>query len=154
MTTAGGFFKPSETKWLWLSGDDVTVSYTVSVPASAAAGSYDIVGTLNTMDGFSTNNTLRVNVVKSDVLSVSGVAFNGSSFVAAGAGISGVDVQVYSLSGSLVFSGQSAGNTLSFNGLSSSGQTLANGVYLYVVTVNGANGQQVRTNVGKLIVLR
>jgi len=71
-----------------------------------------------------------------------------------GSGIAGLDLAVYDLSGRLVASQQANGNRLVFRVLASNGQPLANGVYLYTVTVRGADGQTIRTEVRKLVVLR
>jgi hypothetical protein len=76
------------------------------------------------------------------------------SFEAQGYNIEGVQVQVYNLAGKAVFSAESAGNSLSWNGLSSDGRRLANGVYLYVLTVKGTYGDIVQTKVQKLAILR
>jgi len=152
VTTAGGFFKPSESKWLWVSAGNKTVTFTVNVPANTAEGNYSLSANLNA-NGFSTSSALNVRVSNPEILSVDNVAFNGSSFVAMGSGVTSVEVQVYNLGGGLVFDGQSVGNALSFNGLSNNGQILANGVYLYVSTVNGTNNQMVRTEVGKIMIL-
>ena len=155
VTTSGGFYKASENKWLWLSAQgQTTVTYTVSVPADAATGAYQIAGNLDTAGGFSTASALSVRVAKPEALSVSKVSFTGNGFVAEGSGITGVEAQVYNLGGQQVFTGSNQGAALSFNGLNSTGQTLANGVYLYVVVVKGANGQQVQSAIGKLVVLR
>jgi hypothetical protein len=75
-------------------------------------------------------------------------------FEAQGYNIEGVQVQVYNLAGKQVFSAESAGNSLSWNGLSSDGRRLANGVYLYVLTVKGTYGDIVQTKVQKLAILR
>jgi len=75
-------------------------------------------------------------------------------FEAQGYNIEGVQVQVYSLAGKQVFSAETAGNSLSWNGLSSDGRQLANGVYLYVMTVKGTYGDVVQTKVQKLAILR
>ena len=75
-------------------------------------------------------------------------------FEAQGYNIEGLQVQVYNLAGKQVFSAESAGNSLSWNGLSSDGRRLANGVYLYVLTVKGTYGDIVQTKVQKLAILR
>jgi hypothetical protein len=75
-------------------------------------------------------------------------------FEAQGYNIEGVQVQVYNLAGKQVFSAEAAGNSLSWNGLSSDGRRLANGVYLYVLTVKGTYGDIVQTKVQKLAILR
>lgn len=76
-------------------------------------------------------------------------------FVAEGKGIAEVQVQVYDLAGGVVYeSGYQQGNALSWNLLNNQGQTVANGVYLYVVTAQGSNGEVVRGQVQKLVVLK
>jgi len=71
-----------------------------------------------------------------------------------GQGVSGVGLTVYDLDGRTVFSRETAGTSLSWNYLTADGQPVANGVYLYVVTIRGANGQMLRSEVHKLVVLR
>ncbi len=75
-------------------------------------------------------------------------------FEAQGYNIEGVQVQVYNLSGKQVFSAETGGTQLSWNGLSSDGRQLANGVYLYVMTIKGTYGDIVQTKVQKLAILR
>jgi hypothetical protein len=69
------------------------------------------------------------------------------TFEAQGYNIEGLQVQVYNLAGKQVFSAEASGNSLSWNGLSSDGRRLANGVYLYVLTVKGTYGDIVQTKV-------
>jgi hypothetical protein len=54
------------------------------------------------------------------------------------------------MTGKLVFSQTAQGNVVPF----SAAAELANGVYLYVVTVQGADGQTVTSKIAKLVVLR
>jgi hypothetical protein len=61
-------------------------------------------------------------------------------------------VQVFNLSGGLVFSAETATGVLRFEGLSSKGQRLAKGVYLYIVTLYGRDGTVWRSEVRKLLV--
>jgi len=71
-----------------------------------------------------------------------------------GQSIESVRLQVHSLSGKQVFdSGLVPGNALRWNLLSQRGQSIANGVYLAVATVQGPQGQTVR-KVRKVVVLR
>jgi hypothetical protein len=65
-------------------------------------------------------------------------------------GIAQTTVRVFSLTGKLVFSQTAQGNVVPF----SAAAELANGVYLYVVTVQGADGQTVTSKIAKLVVLR
>ncbi len=63
-----------------------------------------------------------------------------------------VGLQVFALSGQMVFSAETATGTLRFEGLSSRGQRLARGVYLYRVTLYGRDGSVWRSEVRKLVV--
>jgi hypothetical protein len=63
-----------------------------------------------------------------------------------------LSLQVFALSGQMVFSAESATGTLRFAGVSYRGQRLAKGVYLYVVTLYGRDGSVWRSEVRKLVV--
>jgi hypothetical protein len=63
-----------------------------------------------------------------------------------------LSLQVFGLSGQMVFSAESATGTLRFAGVSYRGQRLARGVYLYVVTLYGRDGSVWRSEVRKLVV--
>ena len=71
-----------------------------------------------------------------------------------GQGIAQVRLQVFDLSGRLLKEETSAGSQLRFSLTDPADQALANGVYLYVVSVQGLNGERWRSGVQKLIVLR
>lgn len=70
-----------------------------------------------------------------------------------GEGIAGLNVEVFNLAGRKVLAETAAGAQLRVR-LQSEGRPLANGVYLYVVTVKGKNGEALRSEVRKLVVLR
>jgi hypothetical protein len=70
-----------------------------------------------------------------------------------GSGIAASELRLYSLSGELVAQVQGR-NTLRVTALSREGRPLANGVYLYIVTVKGTNGQTITSDVKKLVVMR
>lgn len=75
-------------------------------------------------------------------------------FTAQGEGIAMTHVQVFALSGRLVYdSGSVLGTTVTWDLQSDRGQPLANGVYLYVITVQGYDGQITR-HVSKLVVFK
>jgi hypothetical protein len=76
------------------------------------------------------------------------------TFVVRSSGISSVRVDVFDLSGQRIFTGESAGARLIWNLSTLAGQPVANGVYLYVVTVRGTDGRELRSNVKKLMVLK
>lgn len=73
----------------------------------------------------------------------------------AGQGIEDVQVQIYDLAGRRIFdSGYVKGQTVEWHLNTDAGQPVANGVYLYAVTVRGYDGQMVRSKIQKLVVLR
>jgi len=76
-------------------------------------------------------------------------------FEAEGTGIRSTDIDVFDLSGQVVYSSEAQGRqSLTWNLLNTNHRPVANGVYLYVATVRGANGQVQRSAVKKLVVLR
>lgn len=75
-------------------------------------------------------------------------------FRVAGAGIAAAELEVYNLSGKKVFTSGPFSGRLEWDLLDSGGRPLANGVYLYVITALGYNGEVVRTKVNKLVILR
>jgi hypothetical protein len=71
-------------------------------------------------------------------------------FAALAPGIEGLRVQVFNLAGRPIFdSGLVPGNMLVWRNY-----TVANGVYLYVITMRGRDGKILRSEVKKLIILR
>ncbi len=80
---------------------------------------------------------------------------DGIEFEALGAGIEQSKVEVFNLAGAEVFdSGFASGSTQEWHLINNRGQILANGVYLYVVTVKGDDGKPLSSGVRKLVVLR
>ncbi len=157
----GAYFKASENKWLWLNAKGtVSLSYEVTVPANAQPGVYTIAGrakaavpSIETELAPMTVEVLGAPValaVKSITLSQTPVRSGGAYFVVEGVGIAQTTVRVFSLTGKLVFNQTAQGNLVPFSVASE----LANGVYLYVVTVQGADGQTVTSKIEKLVVLR
>ncbi len=157
----GAYFKASETKWLWLNAKGtVSLSYEVTVPANAQPGVYTIAGRAKAAvpSVEAELQPLMVEVlgapvalaVKSITLSQRPVRSGGAYFIVEGAGIAQTTVRVFNLTGKLVFNQTAQGNVVPFSAASE----LANGVYLYVVTVQGADGQTVTSRIEKLVVLR
>jgi hypothetical protein len=158
---SGAYFKASENKWLWLNAKGtVSVSYEVTVPATAQPGLYTIAGRVKAaVPGIESElQPLTIEVlgapvalaVKAITLSQQPVRSSGAYFVVEGVGIAQTTVRVFSMTGKLVFSQTAQGNVVPFSAASE----LANGVYLYVVTVQGADGQTVTSKIAKLVVLR
>jgi len=120
------------------------------------AGSIDDALFFDVLDAWVDQTSLSGSNVSS--LRLTGVSLRsetgGTTFAASGQAIENTSVDVFSLDGTTVFSAESAGNTLSWNHTASNGQPVANGVYLYRVTVEGANGETVTSEVKKLTVIR
>lgn len=76
------------------------------------------------------------------------------TFVASGQGITSMGVEIFNLDGKRVFAEEVAGPRLRWDLSTEDGQPLANGVYFYVATISGFNGEVVRSPAKKLIVLR
>ncbi|MCL6642437.1 MAG: DUF11 domain-containing protein, partial [Candidatus Bipolaricaulota bacterium] len=76
-------------------------------------------------------------------------------FRAQGVGIAEISVHVFNLAGSAVFMGPwQQGAELDWLALGGDGRPLANGVYLYVLRVRGADGSVIQSRVQKLVILR
>ncbi len=77
------------------------------------------------------------------------------SFRVEGTGVESIQVEVYDLAGRSIFdSGFLPGRELGWDLLTADGKPVANGVYLYVITARGYDGQLVRSKVQKLVILR
>ena len=91
-------------------------------------------------------------------LSLDGISlkhsFGTTQFNVSGLGIKTISVEIFGLNGDSIFSAETSGTSLSWNQMTSSGAPVANGTYLYVVNVEGADGQQLTSDVQKLLVLR
>ena len=75
-------------------------------------------------------------------------------FSATGQGIDSMAVDVLSLDGQRVFRGASLGTSLSWNQMTASGAPIANGTYLYVISVHDRYGNVIVSEVKKLAVVR
>lgn len=76
-------------------------------------------------------------------------------FAVEGQGIEAIKVEIYNLNGASVYdSGFIGGNELAWHLQDMDGDIVANGIYLYIVTVRGYNGEIVRNEVQKLVILR
>jgi predicted metalloprotease len=86
-------------------------------------------------------------------LSVKALGRAGLEISAQGLNAESVELQVFDTAGQLVFSQESHSGVLRYRGLNSAGRPLANGVYLYVITVHTAHGE-VLHKVQKVAILR
>lgn len=76
-------------------------------------------------------------------------------FTAHGQGIQEISVRIFNLAGRSIFeSDWLSGSQWEWRGLMSDGRAVANGVYLYLISVRGADGSIVRSRVQKLVILR
>ena len=73
---------------------------------------------------------------------------------AQGTGVETIGLQLYDLSGQRILQRSAQGQRLTISLADRAGRPLANGVYLYVITVQGADGQSAQSEVRKLVVLR
>jgi len=79
----------------------------------------------------------------------------GIRFRADGSGIADISVQVFNLAGKALFASDwHQGTELLWIALTDDGHPLANGVYLYVLSVRGTDGSLARSRVQKLVILR
>ena len=77
------------------------------------------------------------------------------TFVAEGSGIKSIEVAIFNLRGKRVFhSGEVLSHAFDWALESDEGRRLANGVYLYIVTVRGFHNEMIRSQVKKLAILR
>jgi len=77
-----------------------------------------------------------------------------AEFIVRGPNIASFRVEVFDLAGRKVFEAEEKGSRLRFLGLDQRGKKLANGLYLYVVTLKKANGTLERITARKLLILR
>jgi uncharacterized repeat protein (TIGR01451 family) len=75
-------------------------------------------------------------------------------FSALGTRIIQIQVEIFNLAGLSIFQAVANGNQLLWDLVDSSGTAVANGVYLYIITVRGYDGQVIKSEVRKLVVLR
>lgn len=78
----------------------------------------------------------------------------GYRFLVQGRGITAIRASLYDLYGRKIFTSGPVDNNFEWHAQGQDGKRVANGVYLYVITVYGAQGQLVHSNVRRLIVLR
>lgn len=73
---------------------------------------------------------------------------------AEGSGIATVKLEIFNLAGTKALEQEAAGTTLELQAIDARGRPLANGVYLYAVTVRGFDGKTIGSEVRKLVILR
>jgi PKD repeat protein len=88
-----------------------------------------------------------------EVRSTPNPASSAVRFIVIGEGIKEIQVQIYDLSGRMVFMSGWVENGFVWHLQNNDGKRLANGVYLYIVTVRGFYGEVI-SKVGKLVILR
>jgi hypothetical protein len=77
-----------------------------------------------------------------------------TTFEAQGSGIAQITVTVYNLLGQTVAELTASGTSVTWDGRTAEGQTLASGVYLYQVTCQSRDGETATTDVQKLVFLK
>ena len=76
-----------------------------------------------------------------------------ATFTAHGVGVEALKIQIFDLSGQLVFEKETAGNQLEWHTENNAGEYLANGVYIYRALVE-IGGNWIATKVQKIVILR
>ena len=160
-------------------GDDDNVSvfdpedgpYCMAVRSSTNNGAGDISYLITVQytdeDGATDTFEVRVNVNRTNPggvggLSVSSIQTNSTMLTGnsalnlsvSGTGVASTQIDVFDLTGRHVAQESTSGNTLRFRAMSENGLPLANGVYLYTVTVQGHDGKTIRSDVRKFVVMR
>jgi len=113
----------------------------------------------NGVDGWVAQTNICTSVAASEMSGLSlnkislDAGFNSTTFSVTGQGIEQIGVEIFTLSGDRVFSGQNAGNSLSWSNLNANGAPVANGTYLYSVTVEG-EGSSITSEIQKLVIVR
>ena len=111
-------------------GDTLEVTYkNVSDNAAVVSSLFDCTGARNFPNPFNSSTT----------------------FEATGSGVVELSVHVYDLAGRLVAELAANSDQVIWDGRDGSGQSLAAGVYLYVVECTGRNGEQVTTDIQKAV---
>ena len=82
------------------------------------------------------------------------VARRAIGFFVQGTGIKAINVQLFSLTGKRVYASGWMENGYKWRLQNLNGRPMANGVYLYIVTVRGYDGQSVQTQVKKIVINR
>ncbi len=76
-------------------------------------------------------------------------------FSVQGSGIFEIRVQVFNLAGKAIFTSTwQRGSELEWRALTNDGRSVANGVYLYVISARSGDGSLVRSRIQKLVILR
>ena len=76
------------------------------------------------------------------------------TFRVEGSGIAEIRVEIYDLSGRIVFNSGWVSNGFEWHLMDRQGRVVANGIYLYTVTVRGLDGTALHSKVRKLVILR
>lgn len=114
-------------------GDTLQVTYRGETDtANVVSSLFDCTGARNVPNPFTTSTT----------------------FEAVGSGVVQIAVDVYDLGGRHVASLSASSNEVLWDGRDSNGGNLAAGVYLYAMTCSGRNGEEVTTEIQKLVRLR
>lgn len=148
-------FDPRTQTWFWgglKQGTAIEASYSLTVPAQTSPGVYTLRGTVNGLpiEGQATIEVLQNPLQAAQQPTTSqqtglriqrlpqSVMFERTDDA------SGLTLGVYDLSGRRVYEARSTGRTLRWNGLTMSGQTAANGVYLVVVSMSTGASSSVK----------
>lgn len=129
------------------------------------AGSYNVTITVRDQDSNSVSQNYTLTVLPAGALGFEPLqvysltaapmpARETVKFIAVGTGIKEIGVEVFNLAGARVFNSSWVQNGFSWGLKNDRGQPVANGVYLYIITVRGFDGTILRSEAKKLVILR
>jgi len=148
-TASDGAFDDKEEDFA-LNVEVASESYTVEVRAVDSGGNIDSTPAVYVIE----EGHPPALVVDQVLLYPNPLTNSGARIEVIGSGIARIELEVFTLAGHRVLNQDAFSNRLLFQGLDDTGRTLANGVYLYVVTARGFNGEMVRSQLRKLVILR
>jgi hypothetical protein len=134
----------------WIGGMPVTTQGAIPVSTAYAMAELErLAASITSGQITSTSTSLAINAVR---LQASG--YDRWTLSINGSGIAGANVQVFDTSGRLLINQSTDGQSLTLLAQDNGGHRLANGVYLYMITVHDSAGNAVRSDIGKWMVLR
>lgn len=169
VTFLGSFIDPGvrDTHTItWDFGDGSSTSGTLTPTHTyTSTGVFKVTLTVTDDDGGVGRDTLRVIVhsrgsaldysskLSLEQVKLAMLARSIAAFTAEGSGIKSIAVEIFDLRGHKVFSGEALGKELIWPLQSDRGRAIANGIYLYIVTVRGYHNEIIRGQVRKLVIL-
>lgn len=163
----GSNYKDKSNQFLWLTleaGERKSIAFNLISPENSAKGNYSLTGELmsSSPDLEWPIKPLTVTIGEPEKLSLqSALAYpnpvtsaDSVTFQVKGSGIVLTSLELYNLAGKKIYSAREAGTgAITWDLTNKEGNRVSNGVYLYMVSVEGKNGKTARSNIQKLVVV-